>query len=664
MKTGSNSALISNAVMLVFVVAFVVAFATVFGDQNAIVGVGVVVIALMLLGKDLSADPLRNGLGLVIGMVSLGVAAFLATLGPGIALVVDFVVVFVTCFLLVSDLERPLYFPFLLTYIFMEFVAPVTMDTVDQLPMRLMALAVGALIAMAMQVAFNRTRATKIVTSQFAAVAGDIQRAARARREGETLDVTQGVGDRVAAMSEALWSRRVQGFRLSLGARATTDAAVSLQRVAELLSHLDDADVASLGTTDFLTALDEAFGVLARVDEASDAVSGFERVAGALVESLRSSNGLTMRAALLLLEIESVSGSLASAVQSVDHPEDPAVDEREVAGFGLVDMIRAEMKPGTLRFTFAMRMAVLLAAVPFATSLLQPYVPAFEYGRWAAFTLLSVTQPISDLTAQRARDRLLGTLAGSAGFFVIFSFVEDAASRMLLIMLASYMNAFQTTYARQMPFITFMALGAAAGAETFGLDNLSVYRIAFVLVGVVIGVLASRHLFPYSTATATRQLLVRQLEMSGRIVSEALARLTGRTDRLADSAFSTLVLGTNLVQQQIVGLGPARPDETTARFVLSQRSLASEASRLHRAAVDEADVAELGPLAQRLDAYATAVAQGHADVAEGEAIRDAAAATFVGDARRPLGASLASVAQSLLDAVTAGVPRLASQRGR
>ena len=68
----------------------------VFGQVNSLVGVPIVVIALMMLQRDLSVSPLWNTGTLILFTCMLGVGSYLALIDPFLGIFVNIAVVFTT----------------------------------------------------------------------------------------------------------------------------------------------------------------------------------------------------------------------------------------------------------------------------------------------------------------------------------------------------------------------------------------------------------------------------------------------------------------------------------------------------------------------------------------------------------------------------------------
>ena len=131
---------------------FMAVFLFLFGTRYALLGITVSSAAMLMLSKDLSSRPFSNLASLMVFMVFMGLGDFVASLDPFLGLAVNFVVVFAIVFVSMQDLRSPMHFPLLLFYASM-----VTLPaTLEEMPDRLLVLAVSAVFIVALNVMVNR----------------------------------------------------------------------------------------------------------------------------------------------------------------------------------------------------------------------------------------------------------------------------------------------------------------------------------------------------------------------------------------------------------------------------------------------------------------------------------------------------------------------------
>lgn len=138
---------IPNTIIFVLIVSFIAIFKSIFGDINSSVGVTITVALLVLMQKDLTKNPVKNFLILLISNLSLGIIAHIAIGNMWIGIVINFVALGSIGYFLTKDLNKTIVLPFGLQYLFMLYEPVQGID----LRNRMMGLVFGAFIIMISQ---------------------------------------------------------------------------------------------------------------------------------------------------------------------------------------------------------------------------------------------------------------------------------------------------------------------------------------------------------------------------------------------------------------------------------------------------------------------------------------------------------------------------------
>ena len=144
----------------------------------------------------------------------------------------------------------------------------------------------------------------------------------------------------------------------------------------------------------------------------------------------------------------------------------------------------------SLRFSFGLRLAVSVTVVVFITEWFK-----LREGRWMAYTVFSLIQPYYEYCKTKAKERVQGTIIGAIIVLIAFSLIKNTGGRFVVIMLAGYLNPFFTNYRDIAITITVSAIASAALAG--GTTQFVLARVAFVLIGTGIALLANRFILPF-----------------------------------------------------------------------------------------------------------------------------------------------------------------------
>ena len=119
--------LVKPMALLFAILLFVGLFGFLFGSDNATIGVSTVLAVLMYLSRDLTANPVKNTIKLVLFNVIMGLVAYASSLNLFLAIPINFISLFTIAAALSYTISSPISTPFSMQYIFL-IVAPVSLE--------------------------------------------------------------------------------------------------------------------------------------------------------------------------------------------------------------------------------------------------------------------------------------------------------------------------------------------------------------------------------------------------------------------------------------------------------------------------------------------------------------------------------------------------------
>ncbi|WP_195989714.1 hypothetical protein [Clostridium sp. D53t1_180928_C8] len=151
------SLVISQTIIFIVIVLMVGILKSIFGPENSMLGVTSIVLMLVLSSLDLTVNPVKNLISLIIINLILGLSAFLSSQYLFIGLILNFLIMLFIGYYFSYELKQPvnmlvgLHYILLLTY-------PVT---TSQLPKRIILLILGAFMIMVFQMLSNKNKLIK-----------------------------------------------------------------------------------------------------------------------------------------------------------------------------------------------------------------------------------------------------------------------------------------------------------------------------------------------------------------------------------------------------------------------------------------------------------------------------------------------------------------------
>ena len=107
-----------------------------------------------------------------------------------------------------------------------------------------------------------------------------------------------------------------------------------------------------------------------------------------------------------------------------------------------------------------------------------------------AYTIFSLTELYSENCKIRAKKRIQGTILGAVIVLILFIFIKNNTLRVLIVLIAGYLNSFAVDYRDVIVLVTISAITPLA--ITNGSVKTVLERIFYVGVGTILALLANR----------------------------------------------------------------------------------------------------------------------------------------------------------------------------
>lgn len=143
---------ISNTIIFLVILLFVKGFEVIFGSNNSLVGVTIIIAILVLMQEDLTKNLSSNLMKLLFINLISGVFSNIATHNMYLGLVLNFSILLLIGYSLTSKLNKVMVVPFGLQYLFMLYTPVAGSDFTK----RLVGLATGAILIMLVQLVIYR----------------------------------------------------------------------------------------------------------------------------------------------------------------------------------------------------------------------------------------------------------------------------------------------------------------------------------------------------------------------------------------------------------------------------------------------------------------------------------------------------------------------------
>lgn len=468
--------IISNTILFLLIVSFISGFGNMFGQANTLVGVGMVTIGLVLLERDLTIHPFINTLKLLVMNIILGAFSHISYNNMWLGIILNFSMLFFIGYILSYNLRKSVVLPFGLTYLFMLFT-PVEGEIFLT---RIIALVVGTIIIMFLQILFNRNRLSKSGIKAIEETYKNILiKITNIKEVKTTIDIDEKIEANIKAVKKIILDKRGKDFYLTKSGYVLTDVIWSLERISILLDKFREESNKEY-FNEFLDYL-------------------YEKIQSILINEIDRDKTKKVNTICLnqeyISEFEELIGYLESDMESVLEWIDPIP-----VHFNKITNCKKDFNIKSLRFSLGFRIAIAVTFSIFITQYLK-----LEQGKWMVYTVFVLIQPYYENCKIKARQRIEGTIIGGLIVLISFSFVEGSNLRLAIIMIAGYLNPFFSNY-RDMA-ITFTVSAVASAALSGGTFMFVVTRIAFVLIGTGIALFVNKFILPFKIEDGKKELV-------------------------------------------------------------------------------------------------------------------------------------------------------------
>lgn len=543
---------ISKTLIFLFIVLFVAGFKGVFGAENTLIGVTTVIALLMYLERDLTANPWRNFFILLGINVLQGVFGFLSAMNLWLAIPLNFISMFIVGYFFTFNLKKPLAVAFGLQYLFI-LTTPISLS---DLPLRLLALSSGAMIVMIVQVIVNKDKLSKAGNKHLLNICHKlIEKVESISDNHECLKCDISIETSIKELRKIIYYRRYEGYYLSHEGRLKLKISACLEKIYMLLNRFEDVENKAEVITLLRLELENIKQYIEKKSLNTESLHAFHD----LEEKTNSVyiNEIIQSFELLYDLLQEVYASDKKELNKIEKLVDiPANFKSSYNHFVNFDW-------NSVRFTYAMRLGIIISIAAFISAFFE-----LEQGRWILFTIFSVTQPYLEQAKYRFRERIIGTVIGIVIFAILFSIFINTTSRSLLILLFGYLNSYAVQYRNIIITATVCALGTATLISSPIIVTME--RMIYVVVGVIIGMIANRLIFPHSIQKGTSTLVKMYKDTSKMLMEEVYQYFKNRAN---SHSINNLFVITSFIEDRILLNNETMELEQSLQYLEKQRKL-------------------------------------------------------------------------------------------
>lgn len=430
------SLIISKTVIFIVVVLAIAAFKSIFKDANSTVAVTTVVLALAFLGMDLTLNPIRNFIYLLGANLILGVGSFIAVQNIFAGIVINLLIMLLIGYFFSFKISKPLNMLVGLHYILMLTNAV----TIEEMPLRLGALAAGAVIVMVLQLIANKNKLAKSSKKEIHALKSLLL---------NKIELLTSNGD-ISEVNEMIITKtnEIESLVFFSGKRngAITEGGKSVLRTVAAYENINITLENKKINKDILGKL-------------HNAIKFFD-------DDLIDIGDFKVPLKILIHEKNvKISNEVLDNTEGIEKPK---------------------IEFNSTRFIYGLKLGSLVSLAFFAVKYLN-----IEFGEWIVYTVFALTQPHYEYSREKSKKRVWGTLIGAIIIAIVFGIFKEPEIRTLLLILFGYLMSYVSDYRNVVVFVTLSSIASAAILVT-NPGNIIFARVLLVLIGIVISIIVNR----------------------------------------------------------------------------------------------------------------------------------------------------------------------------
>ena len=486
--------IIKSIVTFVVIVLFMNLSGLILGQDNNIMGMLIVLCVLMLIGKDLTGNPYRNIAKLSILGIGSVICSYLANINIYLGLIVNLIWIFILIYTNVFNLKKQMHFSFILTYLMLLVVKTNPHEIIP----RSLALIFAAILTVVIQVIIrqkklknnkrpNLLRSLKIIEQEIANIIN----------QKDTKDEEAKFYDSIKVWNSNILERRQNNFYFTPGENRQTIQMASLEKLQKDILEINK-----------LYKKDESYGsvlvslrvVINEMIKFTTLKSTSEEVEERLKQYLENSKDKINN-----YHVYTISETLKTLLELIKNKkietEDSEILKEKPT---LLELIKYSFNRDSLRFTFAIRVAILIAGTYFVIRILN-----LEYGKWILFTLMAVCQPYDTTTEKSGKDRILGTVIGAIIVFIVYTIIPNTAIKVGVLGIGFYMSISAKGSIAKGVGTTVFALGIIEISIKAGFDTMIITadRVMYTIIGFIIAIIGSKIILHYDIRRETKTLV-------------------------------------------------------------------------------------------------------------------------------------------------------------
>ncbi len=458
-----------------------------FGGRSMVIGIFIAMAALMNLENDFTKNPKSSFLKIMMLLLILGIVAFLNTPKSIFGCILTFIVVFGVTITSYHLFAASVYLPYLMIYFMMMDCLPVTFE---ELPMRLLSLAVGAIFIVGINLLVNRNKKFKLSKQTIDSLVSELNNAVDLKLDGKEVSKEN--------------FKTANGFYLNMFFHFEHKSFPSpaQESFLNIVKSFQNIGVIVADYNLFPNELKEIKRIL---DNLKDIKS---------VDYFESINVETKEMNIVLLNFEYIVDELVN----VDSTREFVLPDKKYIRSLIKPVIKKSLSLRSVKFSFALKMAILLTFWEVLTVMFN-----LPFTKWLYFATIPLMVPYIDDMANSAKERIKGTLGGAAIFIllvIIAPYLPISSELLTLLVVISCMAVMIFNLKRKLIVTVVSTVMSVTVVLSYIAPGIAIsLKVLWVIVASVLSVALNYFFLPYSVEKESENNLKARYELNAESIN-------------------------------------------------------------------------------------------------------------------------------------------------
>lgn len=501
----------SVAVATLFIVG------TFFGTKNVMLAFPIALTSTVMGRQNLEVKTLNKALRLCFLDLLIVLTAFISSQNLYIGIFINFSAIFLIVYTIVSPYDLSFYKPFLMLYIFTQYAAV----PFSELPFRLLSIVVGVFIIVIASVIAKSNEKSKLGNTLRNSFQLILMQGENKLQNNYDISLQNKISKLMRELAYRIYiTRHKHYFTTNLG-KIQFELLLSIEHLNLSLNYMDNNE---------LNFSMKVFKNLINFDKGEDTLGKVKE----LIKEFENENGSTE----VLINIKLIYKSVEDIMRIGPKEINKIYKEWDRSDIDLIKNVFKEyFKKDSIRFKFAMRMAIIMTITMFVGELKGYYKVI-----WAIITIMTIMQPYYEDTIVKAKDRILGNISAIAFTGIILNIVNEKWFTISILVIALFLlYGFKEFYKISL----FSGIASMCIASlTQNIYILIYYRLLYLIIGVVLAIIINKYVFPYRLKDGTKDLVSKILRLNGKLVNstESYINLAKDKNDLRDIIIHSVLL--------------------------------------------------------------------------------------------------------------------------